>query len=413
MREYLVTILFLLATAVAGEVTVTTPLTRPLAQKPVAVVNGDPITLGDLELALLRQEGADLIEKVVRDEMDNKEWENLADDKPVLARIPNRGRLALELLVTNGLEVRGQLINIRLVEQALASEGIVIDAQTEEAELKRMQKRLDASMEKRKDVHTDLRTVIQSKYGMSLERWRQQKGFRMMVGIHALMDRRAAKDISDEEVNDWLTTHRDRYSIQAAADLSVFFFPYDIPKGQTAATAEERQNKLQLMRNLHALVRKEGRVAFERAWAMLGGRIHDPDGVPGGRIGWVRQDGRREKGNGRVIAADIMRQALAAPEPYPTVVEPVATEAGVELAMVHGRREAKEPTRTELTDQIRRDIVDEELDQRQQQLMEVLRSHANIEYPDKLNDLVAARARELGVDQALLRRVMQMAGAKP
>lgn len=399
--ERLLTLLLLSCCLAAGEVTVTTAQHRPLAQEPVVLVNGEAITLGDLELALLRQEGADLMEASVKKDLEDKVWETLADDQPVLSVRVTRGRLALELLRQSGIKVRGELIDILLVEQAVRREGISLDARAQAEELARMQKRLDQGLEKRGKSRTDLRTLIQNQYGMSLDRWTEQKGFRVLMGLHALLDRYAASAISDAEVAEWVAKHPDRFRTPEAADVAVLFLAFPTREG-AAPDAEDKANTLRYVKNIHEQVR-QGRLSFEQLWTSpaFGAafqRVY-PDAKPGARIGWVLRSGRREGAEGRGISPQGAERAFAAQRPWPALLEPVEAIDGVELILVHDRREVREVVLAEVAAQVRRDIVDETIDVRQKRLMDDLRKVAVLDYRD-LTPLINRRAAAVGAPVA-------------
>jgi len=151
------------STPVPG-LTISTPTARAISLRPVATVNGEPITLGDLELALLRTEGVALIKERCEQVTDAQDWAALRDDQPVLGWNPTRGQVVLELLTSKGGDVRKELVDIKLVEQAMIADGQRLDQRAIDEEVARIQKRLDASMERRGSSRTP--------NGLRPRRWR-------------------------------------------------------------------------------------------------------------------------------------------------------------------------------------------------------------------------------------------------
>jgi hypothetical protein len=369
-------------------ITVITPANQPIALKPVAWVNNRAITLGELERTLIAKEGADLITDQVRKDLEERNWDAVADDQRVLPWNPTRAELLIALLSAKGGAVREELINLALVEQAIAADGRTLDRSMVDNELKRMQQRLDAGMEKRGNQRMDLRAFIQSTYDMSLERWTQQRGFRLLVGLHVLVEGRAKTFITDADVAAWLERHRDRYRVPEAVDVSSIFLPWPTPEAGSDP-AQDRANLMAMAVNLHDTIRA-GRLTFAKAWAGLAGRQRDPDAGADGRLGWVRRDGTGEIGPGRTVIPAAVAKAFVVQPPWPALLDPVAGERGVELLLVHGRRAAADPTAEELADRIRRDIVDAELESRTQQMLKDLRRASSIRY-ESLADLIEQR----------------------
>jgi hypothetical protein len=328
------------------------------------------------------------------------DWKSLADDQVVVSTATwrlTRAVLAAQLLREGAANAREDLINIRLVEQALAKAGVVIDQAAIDAEVQRTEKRLNESLDARKQPHIDFRSFIQQQEKMSLEDYVRQPAFRLGAGIHILVQRRAEAEVDDDQLKQHFAEHIDRYRVQEAVDISDIYIPYQTQKdagGKDVITDAERERLKTVMAQLHgAIFRRQ--VGFDRTFATFGRGV-EQNADAAGRLGWVNRDGTRPVKGARVVARRAVDAAFAAQPPYPVLLEPVASEAGIDLILVHSRRPGKEPGFAETRERVLIDLVDSEIKPRTKRLLDDLRRETAIDYLS-LPELVERRAAQAGL----------------
>jgi hypothetical protein len=373
------------------------------AATPVAVVNGQGISLREIEDALLKQEGVEQVMDLVKNQLDNTDWGRLADGDIIVQmkgwRL-SRAMLSAQLLGEHAAKVREEFINIRLVEQALAKEGVAVDQAAIDAEIVRMERRLRDGLEARGQPQVDFRSFIQQTQKMPLEEFARQPGFRMLTGLHLLVHRRGRVELTEADLRTYLDAHLDRYRLAEAVDLSDLFIPFQKEKdaaGQDRVTDEEKTRLEAVMRQFHAGIRN-GQVTFAKTWHAFG-RMFDQNTGADGRLGWIARSGNRGVKGARQVAAKVMEQAFAAQPPFPVLLEPVVHDTGIDLVQVHGRRAAQEPVFSELRERLVQDLVDSELEARTQRLLNELRRAAAIDYAS-LPELVRQRSAQAGLPGA-------------
>jgi hypothetical protein len=363
------------------------------ASPAVATINGQPLTLRDIEDALLRKEGGDLIEGWVHDHLQKIDYATLKDDDIILSIGFNkigRRELADALLRKGAGETRKDLINIRLVEQAIAAAGITVGADEIEATWQRMKRTFEQQQAKAGEgTRIDFINYLNVKEKMTPEVFRAQPGFKMLAGLQALIHFQAKDEWKDEELRAWFAVHRERYRQREAVRLSLIAIPYQAQPGaggMPEITAGERER---LMKVMDALARQisSKQMSFSQVWALYA-RSYDPDVGPGGHTGWVDRDGKRKDPQARVLGADLVAAAWAV-KTFPAMLPPLAAgDWGVELALVEAHRPEKEPVYEDLRQTIKDDRIDETLELRTAALLERLRHEAKIDYaslPDIIN----------------------------
>lgn len=370
---------------------------------PVATVNGQGISLRELEDALLKQEGVEQVMDLVKSQLDATDWGRLADGDIVVQmkgwRL-SRAMLAAQLLAEHAAKVREEFINIRLVEQALAKEGVAVDQAAIDAETARMERRLREGLEARNQPQVDFRSFVQQTQKMPLEEFTRQPGFRMLTGLHLLVHRRGRAELTEADLQAYLNAHLDRYRLAEAVDLSDLFIPFQQEKdaaGQERVTEEEKARLGTVMRQLHASIRN-GQMTFAKTWYAFG-RMFDQNAGADGRIGWIDRGGSRGVKGARQVAAKVVAEAFAVQPPFPVLLEPVVHDAGIDLVQVHGRRAAQEPVFGDLRERLVQDLVDGELEARTQRLLNALRRAATIDYAS-LPELVRQRSAQAGLAPA-------------
>ena len=370
---------------------------------PVAKINGEAITLRDLEDALLKKEGVEQVQDLMTRQLATTDWATLKDNDVIVATSTwrlSRVMTAAQLLRNKAGPAREDLIGIKLVEQAMKKEGVVVDQAAIAEEVKRTERRLHDSLEARKQPYVDFAAFIQQTQKMSLEEFVQQPGFRMGTALHILVQRRAKAEVPEAELKEYFAAHIERYRVQAAADISDIFIAYQTAKGadgKDTVTQAEKDRLMDVMRQLHVLIFKR-QTSFERNFALFG-RGFDPNADANGRLGWVNRDGTRPIKGSRAVSKRAMDEAFAVQPPYPVLIEPVAGENGIDLMLVHARRPGKEPDFAELKDRLISDIVDAEIEPRTKRLLDQMRRAANIEYLS-MPELIEQRARAASLPTA-------------
>lgn len=375
-----------------------------VSKSPVATVDGTPITLRAVENALLRQEGVQQLMNMLDEQFKRTNWEAMQDRDILIQtnawRVTRLG-VAAQLLKQKAGDAREDLIGIALVEQALKREQVVIDDALIANEVKRMEKRHYEGLEARKQPYIEFRAFIEQTQKMPLDQYVRQEGFRMGAGIRVLVERRATKELTDEQLQEWFAKHIDRYRVQPAADLSAIYIPYTKTKtkdGGEIVTQAEKDRLMGVMVQFHQAIFKR-QVSFEQTYRTFG-RVYEQHATADGRLGWVNRDGTRAAKGSRRVDVKAMDDAFAAQPPYPVLLSPVASDQGVELLLVHGRRAGKEPVFAEIRPQLVSDIVDVELPARTKRTLDDLRRAAVIDYRS-LPPLIEKRTTEAGLPSAL------------
>lgn len=383
------------------------PSANPAAEDPgeaaVAMIDGVPVTLRQVENALLKQEGVQQLLNMLDEQFKLTNWDALGDKDILLQtnswRVTRLG-VAAQLLKQKAGDAREDLIGITLVQNALKKEGVVVDDALVANEVKRMEKRHYEGLEARKQPFIDFATFIEQTQKMPLQQYTRQEGFRMGAGIRVLVERRAAAELTEDQLKEWFVKHIERYRVQASADVSSVYIPYQKIKskdGTERVTQEEKDRLMGVMTQLHQAIFKR-QVTFERTFQTFG-RVFDQHADVNGRLGWVNQDGTRPIKGSRRVDSRAMADAFAVQPPYPVLLSPVASDQGIDLLLVHARRSGKEPVFGEVKAQLVADIVDTELAPRTKRALDDLRRSAVVDYRS-LPPLIERRAADAGLPTA-------------
>ena len=378
--------LVLIALAVGASAAEVAPLPPAAAASPtVATVNGAALTLRDVENALLKKEGADLVEEWVHAQLEKLDFTSLKNDDVILSIGFNkitRQEIADGLLRRGAGKVRDELIKIRLVEQAVAEAGIVIDQALLDATYARIAKRFEAQWAERGDTRIDFTNYLQMKEKQTPEQFRAQPGFRMLAGLQALVHQEAAHEVNELELRAWFDIHRERWRVSEAVDLDLIAIPYQPepgPDGKPVVTQAERDRLMAVMLQLQRQIVKK-QVSFAQTWALYA-KSWDAEVREGGHLGFVDRQGRRDGATAktRVLGPDLMAALWAVDKPG-TLLPPIASDWGVELAGYRGRRAAREPVFEQVRDEVRAARIDETLEARTDGLLKRLKDKAKITY---------------------------------
>ncbi len=345
----------------------------------VARVGTADITTAQLTNELLRREGADALLNWVQGHLEKLAWSELADDAVVMAVGGHELRkrdLASMLLKEKGAKVREELIDIAVVEQAVAKAGLLLDDALLAAEYRLMERDFQRRLQGQGQGHVDFASYLRVKEKMSVEQFLAQPAVRMLAGLHALVRRQIAAEQDDAKLQAKLDAERARWDEHAAVDLSVMHLPWK--RDAEGRVTPEEQARLQGVVNLlyRQIATKE--VTFAKAWEAFG-KAWDASG-PGGRIGWVDADGHRQDETARLIPKPLVARAFASEGPFPMLLSPHVHEAGVDLAEIHGKRPARSVTLGEVRERLIQDLLERELEARTKALVGQLRREAAIGY---------------------------------
>lgn len=351
----------------------------------IATIDGKPLTLRELEDTLLRSEGADLVEEWVHHQLEALDFTKLQDDDVILAIGFNkitRREIADSLLRKGVGKVRDELINIRIVDQAVADAKITVGPEQLDATWERMRVNFEEGQAKVNDTRVDFVNFLSVKYKMTPEQWRAEPGFRKLAGLQALVHSLAKEEWKDDDLRVWFESHRERYRVTEGIDLNLIALPYRAQPGadgKPEITPEEREGRMLAATQLYTQI-KTGQLTFAKAWTFYA-KGFDPDVQEGGYAGFVDRQGRRDGATARtrLLGSDLVATAFNY-RLRPMLLPPMASDWGVELAEVRGYRRAKDPTYEEVRDRVLADRIDETLEARTQGLLTSLRAKAKIEY---------------------------------
>lgn len=360
---------------------------------PVVTVNDETIDLQRLESELLGREGIEKTEELVHQYLGQIDWDDFGDDEAILSvggRRLTRLQLVAHLLGEHAAEVRGELINLTLVRQALDRSGILLDQELLDAEWDRQVRQFQARMAERGETQARFVDYLEVHRGMTRREWMREPGFRMAAALHALVHRQT--EVDEETLRAYFRTNEDSFDRSAAARVRVIFKPWATTRlaGQEVIDATRRESSREAMRQVGRDI-QAGRMRFATAWRAWG-RPHDPQ-TDDGLVGWVDADGQPERPGARSLPVEAMQIALAQNlSEGPVLLPPIEDERGIFLIRVEDRRSARDAEFAQVVDEVAYAVIEERLETLTQRFMQRLRQEAQVEY-HSLTALVEQRRR--------------------
>lgn len=343
----------------------------------VVTIDGETITLRELENELLAREGLELAIELVREHAGRIDWTALGDRDPVLALGGwqlSRERLATELLRQHADGVIKELIAIHLVEQALRREGVVVGDLLLDREEERYRRRFAERLAAEGLPDMPFADYLRQEEGMSLAELRQERGFRMAAGLHGLVHLTA--EIPEAELKRHFAAHRGDFARPAQVRLRLISL--DFRRSPDGQVLEDSIDGVQaIAADLYGRLR-QGSIDFEQVWQLVGGAQRDPQAGPGGAIGWVGQDGAREQVGARPLARATVDTAFAADLSRGPALRAVPHDAGVDLILVEARREAWKPDFEAAREEVRAAVIEARMEELQQAIMRRLMERAEV-----------------------------------
>jgi len=353
-------------------------------RQPIATVDGEIITLGRLEDELLRREGSELLAELAGQALQTIEWRGLAADAVVLT-LPggslSRAAMVAQLMPKHGANMLEELINIRVVSAALARAGIAVDDKLLDGEIARAERKLAAVLAKQGLPAMDLDTFLKDSKNTSLAEYRAQPGFQVLVaGLHALVKAEALAKVGEDVLQARFERDKQRWALAEASDCSIIYVPFETapgPDGNPIVTADERERRASVLGSIYRQLAAK-QLPFGAAFRAYA-RSYDPDADAQGRVGWLRHDGTRDlRPAARVVPPVVMQEIIAQRGPFPVLLPPIVTEAGVEIVQVHGWRPASQPDFAVVRERLIEGLVEDELEARTKATLERLRAAAII-----------------------------------
>jgi hypothetical protein len=366
-------------TALACLLTILACAGEALPPDAVARVGTTVITTTQLTNELLHREGAEELLNWMQTALERIDWNSMPDDAVVLSVAGHEMRkreLATALLQDKGAKVREQLIDIAIVEQALAKAGVVLDDAAMAVEFRLMERNFQRTLAGQGQGHVDFASWLHVKENLTVEQFLAQPAVRMLAGVHQLLRQEVRAEYDDAKLQAKLDAERARWDQHASVDLSVIFMPWK--KNADGQVTPEEQARLQSVANIihRQITTKE--VTFAKAWDAFA-KAWDASG-PDGRIGWVDADGVRSDEGARRIPKPVVDRAFACDGPFPVLLPPHVHAAGIDIALVHGKRPERRVALGEVRERLLQDLLEHDLESRTKALIARLRKQASIEY---------------------------------
>jgi hypothetical protein len=344
------------------------------AATPVAWVDGEPITLRQLEDEMLRKEGADKLIELVERQLTVMPWQELDDDDVLLAmgqwQVP-RVLLAARLLEEVGPKVRTDLVGMTVVHQAMERHGVVVDDAALREELERQEAAFHQILAEKDQPRVPFANYLQVQEGQTLEEYMSSEAFRLAAGLHALVYKLAPLAATIEEetaiLREHFQAHRPRFGKAEAWRLAIIHRPYQVPSGQEGVDDQIRNEAVTTLQHLAGQI-ADGRnhFTFAKAWKYWG-RPFDPGADSGGVIGWVGRNGEPSVEDAQPLPPALIDDIAAAiddaaGEDFPLLLPVCAHERGVALVQVLGHRPADLPAYEDVAWEVRKDYIRQDLE---------------------------------------------------
>jgi hypothetical protein len=350
---------------------------------PVAVVNGQDISLRAVEDAALRKEAADEVRAWLADKVDRLAWDRVADAAPLVVLdgvTLTRRDLAVGLLAKGVGSIREDLIAQTLVEQELTRTGTTLSTDLLEAEYRRIERKFHAELAKRGQPPVPYEDWLRSKRGQSRDAFLGERGFRLGAGLHAMVVADASASVDDTALAAWFSAQRSRYDEAEAVDLSTIFLPYRASARDATGPVvmpADRDALLSVCIGLWDQIRK-GTTTFETTWSTYAAS-HERTG-PGGRLGWVGRNGVRDLTDTRILPAAVMAAAFSDTTGLPRLLMPIQGETGIDLVRVHAWRPARTAELAAIRPRVVEDWIEDRLEPLTAAWMQRLKNRSSIVY---------------------------------
>ena len=356
----------------------------------VAVINGQPLSLKDVEDAMLRKEGIEQAQKLLAEIIKATDWTTLKDDEVVLmvaGRSITKRDVVLSLIRQGVGKVREDLISIRAVQQVLAAEGIVVGQEQVQATWSRMERQFWKSQELRGNDRIDFASWIRTKEGMEPDQYMREEAFRMLAGVQELVIRKVARETKEADLRHWHDLYRQRFDEAEGVHLSVIHVPFDnkiqpIPE-------DEKLKRFRVMRLLHKNIQGSN-PPFAVAWQGFG-RSYDSYAKAGGDIGWVGRDGKRDPPQARPVPPGVLEKAFPLEQGFPVLLEPILAADGIDLVLVHGHRPFKSIPFEAARKKVIEDMIADQMEARTAAILREIIPQADVQRLS-LPEIIRARA---------------------
>lgn len=353
---------------------------------PVAEVDGRPITLRHVEDALLKQEGAELVQDFLANRLENMDWASLADEDQLIqiGEVKLTRRQLADILLRKGAgPVREELVQIAIIDRALERDGILITESTLDAALMRMERRFQADSAAKMPAgqRLDFASWLRSTKHMTVVEFRSSAGFRTLAGLQALVVKRAKASLDEAAIAAQFTKDPERFRIKEAIDVQVLFMPWRAERGadgQLILPVGEQARLGEVASQVFGTIAR-GEVPFERAWSAFG-KTWDPEAGHGGRVGWVTRDGGRQQPGARTIPDEVIARAWEIDKGYPALLPPIASPEGVWIVRILGRRTERAPDPVAMRDDVINALIEDSLEERTTALLTELRKTTPVKY---------------------------------
>jgi hypothetical protein len=198
----------------------------------------------------------------------------------------------------------------------------------------------------------------------------------MLAGVHELIRRQIRLENDDAKLQARLDADHARWDQRASVDLSIIYMPWK--KDASGAVTPEEQARLQSVANIiyRQIATKE--VTFAKAWDAFA-KAWDSYGADG-RIGWVDADGVRSDETARRIPKPVVDRAFACDGNFPVLLPPHVHAAGIDIALVHGKRPARRAELAEVRERMIQELLEQDLEARTKAFVQQLRKDASVEY---------------------------------
>ena len=353
--------------------------TLAAADAVVAEVNGVPVTLRQLEDELLKREGTDQLVELVEERLKGARWSAIDDDQVVVAvpgGVVRRIDIALRSLEEHGAKVRNELVTMLATRQAIAHANIVLDRALVDAEVAREQRRFSRRLERAGRPAMPFEQAILAKEGISIREWRRSDAVRLAAGLHELVLRRIQPEI--EAIREHYAKYPERFEQREAIQLQVIFIPFKTItlRGREMIDPQHQRSLRKVMGEIYHNILQQ-RQSFAEAWSIWGAGYDQL--AEDGLVGWVDRAGNTSMPGVQAIPSNVRDIAFAANlDNGAKLLEPIVSDDGIRLVKVLQYRPEEKRSFDDMQDEIRRDLVEQDLEQHTKELLGQIIDQAQI-----------------------------------